>query len=60
MTNKYPNDLSQLSRTVLQSELNALRFYDKLDAEDIEYFDRLVAEINNRILAEFQNDTEGT
>ena len=58
--NKYPNDLSILSRTVLQSELNCLKRIDKLDAQDIEYWDRLEAEINKRIELECQNDTEGT
>jgi len=58
MTNKYPNDLSTLSRTVLQSELNCLKRIDKLTAEDIEYWDRLAAEIDERIKLECQNDTE--
>lgn len=58
MTNKYPNDLSTLSRTVLQSELNCLKRIDKLIADDIEYWDRLEAEINRRIELECQNDTE--
>jgi len=58
MTNIYPNNLSTLSRTVLQSELNSLKRIDKLDAQDIEYWDRLEAEINKRIELECQNDTE--
>lgn len=58
MTNKYPSDLSQFSRTVLQSELNCLRRIDKLTPEDIEYWDRLETEINERIKLECQNDTE--
>jgi len=56
--NKYPNDLSTLSRTVLQSEFNVLKRLDKLDPEDIEYWNRLEAEINERIKLECQNDTE--
>lgn len=57
---KYPDDLSTFSRTILQSELHAFRFMDHLTPEDNEYFDRLVAEINTRIFNELQNDTEGT
>jgi hypothetical protein len=54
--NKHLEDLSAVSRTVLVSELNALKKYSSLNAADIEYWDRLQAEINIRIENECIND----
>jgi hypothetical protein len=56
MNAKYPHDLSIFPRTVLESELNALRLDDRWSDEDCEYADRLETEISRRIEDECKNN----
>ena len=55
---KHEPDLSQMSKTMLQSELNAYNLLIFLTTYQKEYMNRLEAEINKRIEDECINDTE--
>ena len=45
---KYTQDPIQMSKTMLQSELNALN-YSNWTRQDMEYRDRLMEEFNKRL-----------
>jgi len=55
---KHEPDLSRMSKTMLQSELNAYNLLIFLTPDQKEYMNRLEAEINKRIEDECINDTQ--
>jgi len=55
---KHEPDLSQMSKTMLQSEINALDQHTFLDTEELVYYRKLQTELNNRIEDECINDTQ--
>ena len=55
---KRESDSSQMSKTMLQSELNAFAQLPFMTQDDVDYCKKLQAELDKRIEAECINDTE--